>query len=229
MYSEYFFTICKNFVYYYIKKYWEDSNHHYKVFQNQLLTFHNLSDEGKQYLIGKFYKYIRKNYNLNNNEFKQLYKNFFTEYGSDIFQSGVSKKQYSEFRLKNPNYMDKINFRLPNVDHFIVVMFKESVRFFYNNAKFINKSRSVILNNIYENVKISVYKFLPLNDILLLQKKVLENVDEISVSESDEKEDVKEINMEENKVDNSDSLEYLSEKESDENTSFENKLKSIYA
>lgn len=228
MYSEYFFAISKNFVYHYIKKYWEKSNHHYKVFQNQLLTFHNLSDEGKQYLIGKFYKYIKKNYNLNNSEFKQLYKNFFAEYSNDIFQSGVTKKQYSEFKLKNPNYMDKINFRLPNVDHFIVIMFKESVKFFYNNAKFINKSRSVILNNIYENIKISIYKFLPLNDILLLQKKVLENIDEISMSEteSDEKE-IKEINMEENKDDNSDSLEYLSEKESEQNTSFEKK--SIYS
>ena len=61
MYSEYFFTICKNFIYYYIKKYWEESNHHYKVFQNQLLTFHDLSDEGQKYLTSKFFKFIKKN------------------------------------------------------------------------------------------------------------------------------------------------------------------------
>lgn len=229
MYSEYFFTICKNFVYHYIKKYWEDSNHHYKVFQNQLLTFHNLSEEGKRYLINKFYKFIKKNYNLSSDEFKQLYKNFFMEYTNDIFQSGVSKREYSEFKLKNPNFMNKINFKLPNVDMFIVIMFKESVKFFYNNAKFINKSRYVILNNINENVKISVYKFLPLNDILTLQKQVLEGIEQDTVSQSETKEDVKAItNLEDKEDSDKDSLEYLSEKSS-EDSSFENKLKSIYS
>ncbi len=226
MYSEYFFTICKNFVYYYIKKYWNDSNHHYKVFQNQLLTFHKLSDDGKQYLLKKFFKFIKKNYNLNEDEFKQLYKNFFIEYTSDIFQSGVSKKQFSTFKLKNPNFINKINLKIPTIEHFIVSMFKESVKFFYNNAKFIVKSRFVILNNINENIKITIYKFLPLNDILILQKRVLDDdytvESEKSNDEKNEQNDYIKNSLEINDID---SLEYLTEKSSEES---DIKLKSIY-
>jgi hypothetical protein len=226
MYSEYFFTICKNFVYYYIKKYWKDSNHHYKVFQNQLLTFHNLSDDGKKYLLKKFFKFIKKNYKLNEDEFKQLYKNFFIEYTSDIFQSGVSKKQFSTFKLNNPNFINKINLKIPNIDHFIISMFKDSVKFFYNNAKFIVKSRFVILNNINENIKITIYKFLPLNEILTLQKKVLDDNYTID-SEKTQQEQFKDKTLPDNlEINDLDSLEYLSENSLEE--SEDDKLKSIY-
>jgi hypothetical protein len=228
MYSEYFFTICKNFVYYYIKKYWNDSNHHYKVFQNQLLTFHKLSDEGRQYLLKKFFKFIKKNYKLNEDEFKQLYKNFFIEYTTDIFQSGVSKKEFSTFKLKNPNFINKINLKIPTIEQFIITMFKDSVKFFYNNAKFIVKSRFVILNNINENIKITIYKFLPLNDILILQKKVL-NDDYTVESEKtkDEKTEEKNSNNKDLEINDVDSLEYLTEKSSQDDSN-DIKLKSIY-
>jgi hypothetical protein len=224
MYSEYFFTICKNFVYYYIKKYWNDSNHHYKVFQNQLLTFHKLSDDGKQYLMKKFFKFIKKNYKLNEDEFKQLYKNFFIEYTSDVFQSGVSKKQFSTFKLKNPNFINKINLKIPTIDYFIVSMFKDSVKFFYNNAKFIVKSRFVILNNINENLKLTIYKFLPLNEILILQKKVLDDNYTVELEKTQEQDKEKTIqdNLDINDID---SLEYLTEKTSEDS---DIKLKSIY-
>lgn len=211
-----------------MKKYWKDSSYHYKVFQNKLLTFHNLSDEGKQYLIKKFHKYTKKYYNLDIAEFKQLYKNFFTEYCTDLFQSGVNKKQYSDFKLKNPNFIDKINLKLPTVEHFLTVMFKDCVKFFYNNAKFITKPRNVIQSNINENIKLSIYKFLPLNEILILQKKVLEQIEE-SDNESEITENDNDNSLIEEKTE---SLEYLSEKEEsnngDEIDSFDEKLKDIY-
>ena len=229
MYSEYFFTICKNFIYHYTKKYWKESNNHYKVFQNQLLTFHKLSDEGREYLLKKFYKYIKRNYNIDSEEFNQLYKNFFIEHISDVFQSGISKKEFAEFKLKNPNFASKIKFNLPKVSSFVYVMFRDSAKFFYNNAKFIVKPRAVIFNHINENLKITIYHFVPLNDILSLQNKVQnkQNQEDTNSVESDSSDKLSD--KEKDTHENSDnSLEYLSEKTVDDIT-FENKLKSIYA
>jgi hypothetical protein len=174
--------------------------------------------------LKKFFKFIKKNYKLNEDEFKQLYKNFFIEYTTDIFQSGVSKKEFSTFKLKNPNFINKINLKIPTIEQFIITMFKDSVKFFYNNAKFIVKSRFVILNNINENLKLTIYKFLPLNEILILQKKVLDDNYTVELEKTQEQDKEKTIqdNLDINDID---SLEYLTEKTSEDS---DIKLKSIY-
>ena len=170
-----FYNITTSFVLYYLQKDWENTDKHFKKFQKKLIDYNYYSkSQKKTFIEEKFYTFIKKNgnYNLSKSDFKQIYLNFFSELVNALLYENISKKDIAIFKLKNPTFFNtnKIDFDIPKINDFIFTIFKNSVKFTYNNVEIISQKNNFTLkNNILEIIKNKIYSFIPITDILRIQ------------------------------------------------------------
>ena len=187
-----FYNITTSFVLYYLQKDWENTDKHFKKFQKKLIDYNYYSkSQKKTFIEEKFYTFIKKNgnYNLSKSDFKQIYLNFFSELVNALLYENISKKDIAIFKLKNPTFFNtnKIDFDIPKINDFIFTIFKNSVKFTYNNVEIISQKNNFTLkNNILEIIKNKIYSFIPITDILRIQNFINKELDKNKTTNSSE-------------------------------------------
>lgn len=142
----------------------------YKPFQKELVNINDsLSKDGlsKDHIIKSFLEFSK----LDEPQAKTLIQNAFTGYIKDLVYSGISKKDYSLFKIKGFQF-SPIKFVPPTLSQFLVYTIKYNCKHLYKNVKIIKEQQYVLQNFLSENIKNCFYKFLPTQDILNLQQKV---------------------------------------------------------
>jgi hypothetical protein len=154
-----------------IENYWNETKN-YKKFQNKLLDINEFRSSEKEYLYNKFLKFN----NLTESQFKELVHNSFIYNINEILQAVISKKQYAIYKLQGNS--QKIDFKIPSAKKFFFYIILQNAKFFYENIYIIKDKHFVIKKNIQDNIKTTIYSYIPITELLELQLSIKKNTKE---------------------------------------------------